>query len=91
VKKEEDIGFHIKEEDQCDGDTKRERGERKGGRRTDRDDHSMDNGSREVRTAQRHHTDLHRYIYIYKYICIYLYIHIYIHICIYVYRTVSEN
>ncbi|XP_056280631.1 protein capicua homolog isoform X2 [Pseudoliparis swirei] len=48
VKKEEDIGFHIKEEDQCDGDTKRERGERKGGRRTDRDDHSMDNGSREA-------------------------------------------
>ncbi|XP_034401690.1 protein capicua homolog isoform X2 [Cyclopterus lumpus] len=61
VKKEEDIGFHIKEENlrdghggekQCDGDMEQERGvkessERKGGRKMDREDHSMDNGSKE--------------------------------------------
>ncbi|XP_068431091.1 protein capicua homolog [Clinocottus analis] len=55
VKKEEDIGFHIKEEnlqDGHDGERQsgglRESGERKGGRETDGEDHGMDDGSREA-------------------------------------------
>ncbi|XP_035537540.1 protein capicua homolog isoform X2 [Morone saxatilis] len=62
VKKEEDIGLHIKEENLRDGhsresrsemDKERERGmkensEKKGGRDTDREDHSMGDSSKEA-------------------------------------------
>lgn len=61
VKKEEDIGLYIKEENLRDGHSRetqsemdRERdmkdnSEKKGGRETDREDHNMSDSSKEVR------------------------------------------